>query len=409
MSSTKQTDDVVGQDVDDGFDLLDVATSLASQKRVLFLIPLVATLVAVVVSLLLPVKYQAYTTLMTPVKSGGGLSSLVAGMAGGGLADLAGLAGAGGKSTDLYVGILSSRAVQGPIIDKFDLQTRYKEKFKEDVYSDLKQVVSVIPDKKSGLIRVVVEDKDPKLAADMANAYFDVLNDVLARVAVTEAQQKRLFFEKQFAKAKTDLASAEVKLKETQKTTGVLELKAQAQVAVEAAATLRAQIAQREVQLSAMRSFATEENSEYRRVLAELGGLKSELNKLEKNSPSKDSGLVSPGSLPEQGLEYVRAYREVKYQEAIFDVMAKQFEFAKLEEAKEGVEVQQLDVAVQPQRKSSPKRVIIVLSTLIVSSILAILVALVCSMYGKLKASEYGVQKIQRFKQAWAFRKRDRN
>ena len=401
MSSTNRMGEVAGQDVDDGFDLLDIATSLASQKRVLFAIPTVATLLAVVVSLLLPVKYQVYTTLMTPVKSGGGLSGVVAGMAGGGLADLAGLAGASGKSTDLYISILGSRAVQDPIIERFDLQKYYGKKFREEVYLDLKGVVKAAPDKKSGLIRLEVEDKDPKFAAEMANAYFEVLNDVLARLAVTDAQQKRLFFEKQFAKAKTDLASAEVKLKETQKNTGVLELKAQAQVAVEAAATLRAQVAQREVQLSAMRSFATEENSEYRRVLAELSGLKSELNKLEKNGSSKDAGLVSHGSLPEQGLEYVRAYREVKYQEAIFDVMAKQFELSKLEEAKEGVEVQQLDVAVQPQIKSAPKRVVIVLSTLIVSSILAVLVALICSMFQNLKASAGGLEKVQRLKNAW--------
>lgn len=354
-------------------DLTGLLVELGRLKRWLFGIPLAATVMVLVISLVLPDRYTAVTTLMPPGKSGsGGLGALAAGLAGGGLLDLSGLAGAGGKNSELYMGILQSRSVRDPLIDKFDLMARYGVALREQAYGRLQKNVSVGVDKKSGLLRIEVDDADPNVAAAMANAHVEILNDVLSRVAVTEAQQKRAFFEKQFQAAKVALSNAEVNLKKTQQSTGVLEIKAQATVAVEAAAALRAQIAQREVQLSAMRSYATAENSDYRRVLAELQGLRSELSKLERRNAT-EPGLVSPATLPEQGLEYIRAYREVKYQEAIFETMAKQFELAKLEEARDGGELQQLDFAVPPEKRSSPKRLVMVLVTLFVSMVVSVL------------------------------------
>ncbi len=388
---------------DDEISLVELATTLGEEKKLVFGLPFVVGIVAIVVSLFLTPIFTAKTTLLPPQNSGGGgaaaaLASL------GGLAGLAGIS-TGGTTADTVIAMLQSRSAKDQIIDQFNLVEYYEAELRGDVYGTLDNAVRVTSDKKSGLIAVEVDDKDPELAAKMANAYYEVLKSLMTRVAVTEAQQRRQFFEDQFAKAKEELSNAEVKLKETQERTGLVELKSQAEVTIEAVARLRAEIAQREVQLSAMRTFATPENSDYRRVVAELNGLRAELKKLDKGGTGGELGLVSAGNLPEQGLEYVRALREVKYQEAVFEIMAKQFELAKVDEAKDGGNVQQLDVATVPERKSKPKRALIVVLSVLASGFLAVLLAFVRAAMRKAAADENSQQGFQALKKAWSFKR----
>jgi tyrosine-protein kinase Etk/Wzc len=399
--SEQSADPTHGGDIN----LMEILIALGVMRRWLFGIPLLVGLVVLGGTLFMPNKYTAETTLLPPGQGGGGgLAALASGLAGGGLVDLAGLGSAGGKKAELYIGILQSHSVWDVLIEQFHLIERYGKKSREETYAQLKKVVSIEVDKKSGLLRIMVEDADPEFAAKLANAHYDVLSQVLSRVAITEAQKKRVFFEKQFQSAKQSLSDAEVNLKKTQQTTGVLEIKTQAAVALEAAASLRAQIVQREVQLSALKGFATENNQDYKRIAGELVGLRAALSKLEKRN-SSDPSLVSSGNLPEQGLEYVRAYREVKYQEAIFEAMAKQLEIAKLEEAKDGNELQQLDVAVPPEKKSSPKRVLLVLLAVFVSAILMLICAVLRFGCSRMFASQDS-NAILRLKAAWGGRSR---
>lgn len=388
---------------EDEISLLDLATTLGEEKKLIFGLPFLAGIVAIVVSLLLTPIFTAKTTLLPPQSgSGGGAAAALAQL--GGLAGLAGISG-GGTTADTVVSMLKSRSAKDEIIDRFKLIERYEAEMRQDVYTKLDTVVRVSSDKKSGLITVEVDDEDPAFAAEMANAYYEVLRSLMTRVAVTEAQQRRVFFEEQFAKAKEDLGNAEVALKETQERTGLVELKSQAEATIGAVARLRAEIAQREVQLSAMRTFATAENSDYRRVVAELNGLRTELKKLDKGGSGGELGLVSAGNLPQQGLEYVRAFREVKYQEAIFEIMAKQYELAKIDEAKDGGDVQQLDAAIPPERKSKPKKAIIVVVSVLAAGFLAVLIAL---LRGALRNSGCNPEtqgKLKALKHAWGFRK----
>ena len=388
---------------DDEISLVELATTLGEEKKLVFGLPFVVGVAAIVISLFLTPIFTAKTTLLPPQNSGGGgaaaaLASL------GGLAGLAGIS-TGGTTADTVIAMLQSRSAKDQIIDQFNLVEYYEAELREDVYKTLGEVVRVSSDKKSNLITVEVDDKDPELAAKMANAYYEVLKSLMTRVAVTEAQQRRQFFEDQFAKAKEELSNAEVKLKETQERTGLVELKSQAEATIEAVARLRAEIAQREVQLSAMRTFATPENSDYRRVVAELNGLRAELKKLDKGGVGGELGLVSAGNLPEQGLEYVRALREVKYQEAVFEIMAKQFELAKVDEAKDGGNVQQLDVATVPERKSKPKRALIVVLSVLAAGFLAVLLAFVRAAMRKAAADENSQQGFQALKKAWSFKR----
>lgn len=383
--------------------LLDLATTLGEEKKLIFGLPFVAGIVAIVVSLLLTPIFTAKATLLPPQSGGGGGAAAALAQLGG-LAGLAGIS-AGGTTADTVVSMLKSRSAKDEIIDRFQLTERYEAEMRQDVYLELDKRVRVSSDKKSGLITIEVDDEDPAFAANMANAYYEVLKGLMTRVAVTEAQQRRVFFEEQFAKAKEDLGNAEVALKETQERTGLVELKSQAEATIGAVARLRAEIAQREVQLSAMRTFATAENADYRRVLAELGGLRNELKKLDKGGSGGDLGLVSAGNLPEQGLEYVRAFREVKYQEAIFEIMAKQYELAKIDEAKDGGNVQQLDAAIPPERKSKPKRAIIVIASVLAAGFLAVLIALLRGALRNSGSNPETQSKLQALKRAWGFKK----
>ena len=389
-------------DDEDEISLLDLGTTLGEEKKLIFGLPTVVGIVAIVVSLFLTPIFTARTTLLPPQGGGGGAAAAALASLGG-LAGLAGIS-AGGSTADTILSMLKSRSAKDEIIKQFDLMNYYEAEMRQDVYTKLDAVVRVSSDKKSGLITIEVDDKDPKLAANMANAYYDVLRQLMTRVAVTEAQQRRVFFEEQFSKAKDELSNAEVALKETQERTGLVELKSQAEATIGAVARLRAEIAQREVQLSAMRTFATAENADYRRVVAELNGLRTELKKLDKGGTGGELGLVSAGNLPEQGLEYVRAFREVKYQEAIFEIMAKQFELAKIDEAKDGGDVQQLDAAVPPERKSKPKRATIVVVSVLAAGFLAVLIAL---LRGALRNNAQNPEtqgKLAAFKRAWGFK-----
>lgn len=390
-------------DDEDEISLLDLATTLGEEKKLIFGLPFLAGIVAIVVSLLLTPIFTAKTTLLPPQSGGGGGAAAALAQLGG-LAGLAGIS-AGGTTADTVVSMLKSRSAKDEIIDRFKLIERYEAEMRQDVYLELDKRVRVSSDKKSGLITIEVDDEDPAFAATVANAYYEVLKGLMTRVAVTEAQQRRVFFEEQFAKAKEDLGNAEVALKETQERTGLVELKSQAEATIGAVARLRAEIAQREVQLSAMRTFATAENADYRRVLAELGGLRNELKKLDKGGSGGDLGLVSAGNLPEQGLEYVRAFREVKYQEAIFEIMAKQYELAKIDEAKDGGNVQQLDAAIPPERKSKPKRAIIVIASVLAAGFLAVLIALLRGALRNSGSNPETQSKLQALKRAWGFKK----
>jgi uncharacterized protein involved in exopolysaccharide biosynthesis len=236
---------------------------------------------------------------------------------------------------------------------------------------------STIKTGKDGLITIEFDDEDPVRAAAIANAYVDELDKLTQTLAVTEAAQRRLFFERQLQQVKNDLSEAELALKKTQETTGLIKLDDQGRAIIEAVATIRAQISAKEVELRAMRTYTTEQNPDYVRTQQQLAGLRNELLKLERSSVSGQGDIMLPtGKVPEAGLEYLRRYREIKYQEAIFELLARQFEAAKIDEAKEAAIVQVVDRAIQPDKKSKPRRALIVMVITVVGAVVSILLSL---------------------------------
>jgi uncharacterized protein involved in exopolysaccharide biosynthesis len=278
--------------------------------------------------------------------------------------------------SDVYVGMLKSRTISDAIIRRFDLRKLYEEDTLVDTRKELNRHVTIGAGR-DGVIAIDVEDKDPKRAATMANAYVEELSKLTLTLAVSEASQRRLFFEGQLRKAKEDLTDAEVQLKVFTEKAGLVNPQGQVSVTVAQAAALRAQISAKEIQLSAMRSFATENNPDVERTRKELVGLRNELARIGNDHDKGGADVLVPfGKAPEVSLEFVRRYRDLKYYETLYEVLAKQYEIARIDEAKDATLIQTLDVAVPPDKKSRPLRAVIVLVSTLIALIAAVVGAL---------------------------------
>jgi len=345
--------------------LLDLLIVLCRGRRVVVRTTLASAMVAAAIVLLVPSRYTATTTFLPPQPS----PSLAASMIGqlGALGAVGSLAqkDLGLKNPgDLYVGMLRSRVVEEALVRRFDLNRVYRDRRMSDARRDLAKAASITLGKE-GLVSVAVEDTSPGRAAQMANAYVDELRRLTQDLAVTEAGQRRIFFEHQLETASTRLADAEQALKATEQKTGVIQLDGQAKIILESVVKLRGAIAAREVELEGMRLFSTERNPDQERAAQQLAAMRAQLAQLEKPGGSADGAAVSPGSLPagnmpEAGLQYVRRLRDVKYAETIFELLAKQYEAARLDEARTAAVIQVLDPAVEPDRRSGPPRAWIV-------------------------------------------------
>lgn len=348
-----------GNDNDEPINLFYPLIIMAKNKRRIIFVPIIAAILAIGLTLLMPNKYTA-TVQILPPQSQSGASAVL-----GQLGALSGMAGGalGLKNpADVYLGMLSSRTLQDRLIERFKLKEIYGAKTATDTRKEL-AADSKLTTSKTGLIVIEYENKNPKFSAELTNGYVEELQKMTQIFAVTEASQRRLFFEKQLQQAKKSLSDAEVALKQSQEKTGLIQLDGQAESIIRFAAEIKAQIAAKEVQLGAMRTFATSENPNYKKMENELSGLRNQLVKIETGmNRGKGDISISTSNVPEAGLEYVRRVRDVKYAEAIFEMLAKQFELAKIDEAKEGAVLQVMDYAVVPDKKSSPGRMVIVLS-----------------------------------------------
>ncbi|MGE0278695.1 MAG: GNVR domain-containing protein [Nitrospiraceae bacterium] len=280
-------------------------------------------------------------------------------------------------------------------MQRFDLKTLYDRDTMEETRETLADNTSISTGK-DGIVAIAFDDEDPKRAADVANAYVEELDRLNRSLAVTEAAQRRLFFEQQLRQARDDLSDAEIRLKVTQERTGVIKLDDQGRAMIEAVAALRGQIAAKEVEIRALRTFATESNADLVRSQQELVGLRTELAKLER-TPFFESGsvLVPMGKVPEVGLEYLRKVRDVKYHETIFEVIAKQYEAARIDEAKESSIVQIVDRAVAPDRKSKPKRSIIVIVVALLIGFIASIFAVLAEGYQRLEQDPRDARRLE--------------
>ena len=380
MQQDKDTSDVshITSRVEDEINLLDYLIVILKRKKLIVGITLGAAIItAIIVFLIMTPIYMAQTRILPPQT---GSSSIALGM----LSQMAGAAGAqsiteslGLKSpSDLYVGMLESRTVADKIIDRFNLMKLYEADYREDARKQLlEDVFEAETDKDSGIITISIEDKDPKRAADMANAFVEELKNLTKGLAVTEASQRRLFFEDQLKDTKMALVKAEEGMQGFQEKTGALQVDEQTKAVIEGIAMLRAQIAAKEVQLRVMRTYATAQNPDLQRAEDELKGLKAELGKLEATGGSGHDPLIPTGRMPEIGTEYVRKLRDLKFYEDLYELLTKQYEAAKLDEARYAAVIQVIDKAIPPEKIAKPKKLLIILIATFTGFFLSLFVA----------------------------------
>ena len=381
---------------EDEISLLDLATALGEEKATLFAIPFITTLVAVVVSLLLTPMFTAKTVVMPPQQQQSGAAAALASL--GGLAGLAGAAGGIKSPDEMYVALLGSNNLQNRLIADLKLQERYEAKTLTDARAALKAQVRFSADKKSGLLNIEADDKDPAFAAELANRHVVELRTMLGRLAVTEAQQRRVFYEQQIQQTQDKLAVAEVAFRAAKEKSGMQVTTVLAESGVRASTELRGQIAAREVQLQAISRFATAQNPDTQRIASELAALRSQLNKTEEGS---GESKVAASPLHQ---EAVKSYRDVKVQEAMLEVLIRQYELARVDESKEGPLIQQVDVATAPERKSKPKRAQFVLVAAFAGLFLGVLVAFVRRALKKAQSDPASAGQWLALKKAWSLR-----
>ena len=347
---------------DDEINLLDILHILAENARLLIFGPLIVGLAALGVTFMITPTFTATTRIMTPQQQqqSGAAAALAQ------LGAIAGAAGAVGavagikNPADMYVGLIKSRTIADRLLERFKLMEVYESEYREDARKNLANQ-STISAGKDGLITIEVDDHDPKRAAAMANAYVEELAVLNGSLALTEAQQRRQFFEKELAKAKANLVRVEVALGGT----GISEnmLKFNPEALGESLATLKAYVVAKEVQLSSMRGYLTANSPDFRQAQQELAALHAQLAKAAQSQPAGGNA------------EYVNRYRDFKYNEVLFEQLAKQYELARIDESREGAVIQVIDAAQPPERKSKPKKAqIAILATLATGFVLLLFV-----------------------------------
>ncbi len=338
------------------FDIFEFVILLARHKKTIILLPVVVAIIVGGLSLLLPNVYKADTRILPPQQAQSGASALLSQLNG-----MAGVAAAGATGmknpNDLYIGMLKSRMIADKLIAKYDLATVYQLKSPEKIRAELAKNTT-ISSGKDGFISVEVEDKDKVRAVKLTNAYIEELLNLTRVIAVTEAGQRRVFFERQLEASKDNLAKAEMALKQALDTHGVISVDSDSRAIVETVSRLRAQIAAKEIQLGSMQAFMTPNNFDYKRVQEELSSLRTELSKLQNGRPAEEIPLrKNAGDQP--GLENIKILREVKYHQMLYELLSKQYEMARLDEAKENSVIQVLDTAVEPERHAKPRRLLL--------------------------------------------------
>ena len=391
-------------EVESEINLLDVLIALGQEKLIVFAVTLLAAIAGVVISLFTPPTYKARTSIM-PAQQGG--TSALAGLSG--LAGLAGLSGISGgvKSSDqMYIAFMRSQSVQMALIDKLKLKERYGSKNLEEARMSLTNRMSIVADKSSGLLVIEAEDGDAEFAALLANQQVDELNVILSRLAVTEAQQRRLYYEQQIAKTQQYLPVLETRFKDAQKKSGVEMASLLAE-----SGSLPGQIAAKELQLQILSRFATAQNPEIKLLRTEISALRSQLSRYELADPhvqakgrvnANTNGNVKASSLFQQ--EAAQAYTTLKIQETLLDGFVHQLEVAKIDEAKEGPPVQVLDIARAPEVRAKPERRKLVIAYSVTGLIVGLALALLKALLRHAQSTPEGMKRLLDLRRAWGLR-----
>jgi len=385
------------------FDLLDLLLVMAERKNKIILASLIGMLISTGLVFMMHPVFTAKAMVLPPQQgqsSSGLLSQL------GSFAALAGLGSAGSKDpNDLYLAVLQSNTVADGLIKRLNLMAAYKVKKLSDARRML-AAGSKFVSEKGGMISITVKDGDPQRAAQIANAYVDELHDINSRLIIGEAGVRRNFFSQQLALEKDRLTDAEIALQQTEEKTGAVSPMGQTGIVISQVAALQSQIISREVQLDALRTSSTDQNPDVIRLNTEIAGLRQQMSGLESLQKDRKPGDISltSRSLPEDQVAFLRKQREVQYHTFIFDLIARQFEAARMDEAKASPLIQVLDRAEAPERKSGPFRALWVLTGLILGFIFGSVRVIGSYVHSRVVSDPDNAAKLAQFRRALSFR-----
>lgn len=383
-------------------DFLSVLLALAKAKRRVLLMTFGGLLLGVLLSFIMKPTYIAAAAILLPqqASSAASLMGQLGAFSGASLS-----AGLGLKSpADMYIGILESDTIADRVIASCNLRQRYKTRTLVDTRVAL-QTHTIFESGKDGLIHLSVKDTDPNIASQIANRYLDQLYEVNSDLVTGEAAQRKNFYEHRLAEERQALAEAEVALRNTQQKTGVIQLSVQAASVINSIARTRAELASRQVALQSAQTYRTAENPEVMQLQHEIAALRANLAELEKNQQAVGAGPsdVPASLLPEAALQYERQARELKYHETLFDLLTRQSEAAKLDEAKSAPVLQVVDRATPPDRKSGPPRKLLTLSSAAFGFLLASVWTLLELFLQRLEAIPEQAKKLQEIRSALRF------
>ena len=355
-------------------DVLDVLLIFAERKWVIILWALAGLVVAIIAIFRAPVLYKAEATIMPPQQeqSSAALLSLL-----GALTAFAGNAIGLKSPADLYIAILQTHLVADNMVDRFHLMDAYKIPDRDGAAATLQSHSKFVANK-DGLMQITVEDTDPKRAAALVNGYAEELFNQNNRLAIGSATQRRRFFQQQLSEEKDHLADAEIALKLTQQNTGVLQLGGQAENIIGQEAGLNANITSHEVQIGALLSSSTEQNPDVIRLRTELKELRDQLSKIQHG---KNGQMLSLREFPAVGMDYIRKERDLQYHQTLYDLLERQLEAARIDEAKASPTVQMIDPPQVPKAKSWPKPFLFIIIGLVVGTMFGFMRVVVIYLY----------------------------
>jgi tyrosine-protein kinase Etk/Wzc len=372
---------------DDEISLLDLLQTVVENLRLVVGGALAVGVAALGISILITPVYTAKTQFLTPQQQQSSASALIQSL---GVGSLAGAAGLNLKNpADQYIAFMKTDSLQNAMVDRFKLMERYDSKFRVDARKALLERTTFTAGK-DGIIKLEFDDKDPEFAAQVANGYLEELKRLMARLAITEAQQRRLFFDRKVEEARKELAEADRVLRSTGISASTL--KSSPVAAVEVVARLRGAITAQEIKIGSMRGYLNEAAPEFKQALVELTSLKTQLQKAEKDEP------VATGRIEET---YIERFRDYKYKETLYELFAKQYELARVDEAREGAVIQVVDPAVTPERKSKPKKAQIAIIATMAAGLALLLFVFVRQALRNAAADGESAQKLARLKGAW--------
>jgi tyrosine-protein kinase Etk/Wzc len=371
-------------------DLFDLLQVFVDNLRLLVFGPLFIGLIVLGVTFVVKPKFTGKTSFMPPLQQQSTTAMMLQSL--GAVGGLASAATGIKNPNDQFVALVKSETIANRLIDRFQLQQRYEEEeYRSSAQKKLAARTTVTAGK-DNLIVIEVLDEDPKVAAELANTYVTEFGELLKRLAITEAQQRRQFFEKQLLQTKDNLVKAESALRASGVNTTAI--KSAPDLTVRTVAELQGRIAGQEIKLASMRGYLTDSSPDFRQALNELSALRAQLAKVEGNSLS--SVNIAPAEA-----NYVARVRDVKYHETLFEMLARQFELAKADEAREGVNVQVVDTALPPDRKSQPKRGIIAIVATLAAGVLLTLFVFVRHAWRQAASDARTSPKLARLGQSW--------